>query len=138
MTESELMRANTLPMTGSASSAAAAAARAPDDGDPAAAAAGARHGPIPLPKLGRAKAAQAVPIHEKVKDRLCAVYQPPIKVDEFVSEEYVILLCQALPPSATRFDIMTLGGKSMTALDPFGAFPDEIDTLPACPPWSSA
>ena len=79
-----------------------------------------------------------VQIHERVKDRICAVHTEPIVLSAFVNEEYCILLCQAYPPSAARADVMTLTGKRFACMDPFHSFPDEIATLPACPPWSSA
>ena len=120
-----LMRADTMPLNSAWMDAAAAAAR---------------DAPIPLPPMRGTckKTVYAVQIHDQVKDRICAPYAPPIKVDAFVSEEYVVLLCKAYPPSATRNDIMTLGGKAFAAIDPFMAFAEEISQLPACPPRSSA
>ena len=79
-----------------------------------------------------------VQIHERVKDRICAVHTDPIVLSAYVKEEYCILLCQAYPPSAQRADVMTLTGRRFAVMDPFLSFTEEIANLPSCPPWSSA
>ena len=57
---------------------------------------------IPLPKKAVVVQPTLVQLHERVKDRICAVHTDPIVLSAFVLEEYVILLAQAYPPSATR------------------------------------
>ena len=93
---------------------------------------------IPLPERPLPMQPVLVQLHERVKDRICAVHTEPIVLSAYVKEEYVLLLCQAYPPSAARLDVMTLGGKRFSCIDPYHAFPDEIAALPGCPPWSSA
>ena len=93
---------------------------------------------IPLPKRRAEMQPVLVPLHERVKDRICAVHTDPIVLSAYVKEEYCILLCQAYPASAQRADVLTLTGRRFACMDPFLSFPDEIATLPACPQWSSA